>query len=341
MPVFFVDEEILNHKLECVLCPIKGNHLYLYSDIDAIIYEKAGVDELDREFFRVNPFQMTMPALSGGANLSKYMIHIIGADMLLAKDFKKDIYNSYDRTLRLIKANKFNSVIFPPIAFSYKRLGDMYSYRTGITLYNYFNNLYDINDTNFYFLVSKKTMNDHINNYVSTYVSTSKMSRRHKPIVYPLRNKDELDEYLKTADLPIFEKYFGKSDHNLTINNKLLYDLCTLIQEKFKGDDVKFCIKANINKKSYIKLFQEDYIPSKLELAGICMALNLELLETFELFEKCNKTLQYDDDGDCEIISAIATHKYDVLSLNQRLFIKNLPQIGSYIHPSKFAVVNN
>ena len=39
MPVFFVDEDILNHKLECVLCPIKGNQLYFYKDIDYLLLD--------------------------------------------------------------------------------------------------------------------------------------------------------------------------------------------------------------------------------------------------------------------------------------------------------------
>lgn len=337
MPVFFVDEEILNHKLECVLCPIKGNQLYFYKDIDALIYEKAGKMELDREFFKVNPFQMTVPALSSGANLSKYIIHIIGADFICAKDFKKDIYNSYDRTFRLIKRNKFNSIVFPPIPFSYKRVGDMNSYRTGITMFKYFNKLYNLTNTNFYFLVKKQTMADHLNNYVSTYVSTCRPSRRHKPHPYPLKNMKELEEYVNTTDLEIFKGYYAIHNFKLTIENKLLTPLCTLIKEKYDVDDLQLCIDANINKKTYIKLFKEDFIPSKYELIGICMALKMELLDVYKLLDYCNMTLSYDDEGDCEIISAIATHKYDVIELNQRLFVKGFTQVGSSIHPSEFA----
>ena len=112
MPVFYVDEEILDCKLECVVCPIKGNQLYFYADIDALIYKKAGFKELEREFFIANPFQMSVPALTNGLNLSKYIIHIIGADMIYDLDFKTDIYNSYDRTLRLIKNKKFIKLKF-------------------------------------------------------------------------------------------------------------------------------------------------------------------------------------------------------------------------------------
>ena len=337
MPVFFVDEEILDHKLECILCPIKGNQLFFYKDIDAIIYQKAGHKPLVNEFRKANPFQMTVPVVTDGLNLSKYMIHIIGADFIYAKDFKKDIYNSYDRTFRLIKDNNYNSVVFPPIPFSYKRVGDMNTYRTGITLFNYFNKLYDITNTNFYFLIKKQTLKDHLENYVSTYVPTCKPSSRHKPHIYPLKTNEELKEYLESADLEIFKQYYGTKNYNVTIKNNLLTPLCTLIKEKYKDDDLSFCINANINKKTFFKLFEEDFIPSKYELIGICMALQMELLDVFKLLKHCNMTLSYDDEGDCNIIAAIATHKYDTLELNQQLFLNGHLQVGSNTHPSEFA----
>ena len=48
-------------------------------------------------------------------------------------------------------------------------------------------------------------------------------------------------------------------------------------------------------------------------------------------------TLSYDDEGDCNIIAAIATHKYDTLELNQQLFLNGHLQVGSNTHPSEFA----
>lgn len=338
MPIIFVDEEILNYKLECVLCPMKGNQLYMFRDIDGLIYEKAGADALENEFRRVNPFQMTVPAVSRGLKLSKYVIHLVAADMIYAKDFKRDLYNSYDKTVRLIIDREFNSVIFPPIPFSYKRLGDMHSYRTCITLMNYFMKLYDLTSSNIYILVNKRTMQDHLDNYVSTYVSTSKLSRRHKPLVYPLKTKEELDEYLKDAILPSYEDYFANNNYNVTINNTKIPKLCKMIKDKFKDDDLAFCLKANMNKKNYIQLFETDYIPTIHELSGICMALELELLEAYDIFNMCGISLNYNDDRDCEVIAAIATHKYDVLKLNQNLFLKGLTQVGSYIHPSEFMI---
>ena len=338
MPILFVEEDILDYKLECVLCPIKGNQFNFYTGIDALIYEKAGMRALENEYRKVNPFKMTVPSVCSGIRLSKHMVHIIGADLICAPDFKRDIYNSYDATLRLIKDYKFKSIIFPPIPFSYKRLGDMYSYRTCIVLLRYFVKLYDVTNVNYYILLRKRTMQDHLDNYVSTYVSTSMLSRRHKPINYPLKTNEELDEYLKTTELDCYEDYLGNSNYNVTIKNTKIPNLCKMIKEKFKDDDQLFCLTSNISKQSYIQLFESDYIPTIHELSGICMALKLELLETFEVFDMCGLKLSYDDARDCEVIAAIATHKYDVLSLNQNLFIKGLTQIGSYVHPSEFFI---
>ena len=339
MPIIFVDEKILDYKLECVVCPIKGNQMYYYRDIDGLIYTKAGFDILENEFLKVSPNGTSIPALSKGAKLSKYMIHIIGPDMIYAEDFKLDMYNAYDRTMRLIKKSGFKSVIFPPIPFSYKRLGNMHSYKTAMTLIKYFAELYDLTGVNIYVLVNKRTMQDHLDNYVSTYVSTSQMSRRHKPLVYPLKTTEELMDYLKEAEIKCFDNFIGAKTYQLEVKNSILGDLCELIKDKCKDNDLDFCMKANIHKDTYIKLFTEDFVPSKHELLAILMTLELELTEVYKYLCRVDMMLSYEDIGDCRIIAAIATHKYDVLALNQELFIQGLAQLGTNIHPSNFVSI--
>ena len=340
MPIIYVDEQILNYKVECVVCPVKGNQLYMHQEIAGLIYNKAGTHELDYEFLRTSRSGIGIPMITSGVNLSKVMIHIIGADMLLSRNFRKDMYNAYDRVLRVIRDKKFRSVVFPPIPFSYKRLGDMHSYRTGMTLMKYFNKLYDLNDISIYLLVNKRTLQDHLNNYVSTYTPTSAISRRHKPTVYPLKNDDELNDFLKECSYTVFEQYYGVKDYNLEIKNTKLSKLCEYIKKMYPNNDIAFCIDSNMNKINYIKLFETEYIPTKLELFGICLALKLDIDKSLKLLEYCDKQIDYDDEGDCKVISAIATRKYDVLTLNQNLFLNDLAQVGSNIHPSKFVTSN-
>ena len=79
-----------------------------------------------------------------------------------------------------------------------------------------------------------------------------------------------------------------------------------------------------------------DYLPDKNEIIGISMALHLELFHTFRFLHRCNYDFDYDDPRDCEAISAIATHKYDVYDLNQKLYLKGLQQVGSYTSPYEF-----
>ena len=145
-------------------------------------------------------------------------------------------------------------------------------------------------------------------------------------------------EYLKTAEITCFEKYLGEEKYYLTINNTILKDLCLCIKEKYQDNDLTFCCKANINKETLVKLFNGDYIPSKHELLGMFMALELDLSEVFYFLDKANISLSYEDEGDCLFISSIATHKFDVNIFNQEAFVKNLYQIGTNVHPSKFFI---
>lgn len=329
MPLFLTDETILEQKSECIVCPIKGFQLYLFEGIDKTIYEKAGKQSLLRLFDEVNPLEVTVPVITNGLDLSEKVIHIIAPDLINCRDFKLDIYTSYDRIFKMIKDHDFKNIVFPPIEFSYKRLGAMHSYKTAITLMKYFISLYELNDCNIYILTNKRTVQDHLDNYVSTYISSSyPISKRHKPINYPLKNDKELQQFLSIANIEKDLKYIASKDYFENLQSNQLHKI---IKEKF--DDKTFCEKANIHKDRYIKIINNEILPSKDEVCGMCIALQLDISETIKLFNYFNYKVDYSDSADCYVLSFIAIHKYDLFNLNERLFVNNLRQIGSNENP--------
>ena len=230
MPIFLVDKEILNNRLECVVCPTKSTKYFDFDGIDGLIYKKAGKEDLIYAYDLVNPYEVTIPAITSGFQLCDYVIHIIGSDLIYCRDFKRDIYDSYNLISRLIEKNNFKSVVYPPIPFSYKRLGGKNSYRTGITLIKYFYNLYTM-DANLYVLVDKQVISDHVNNYVSTYVSHSfPLSKRHKPTVYPLTNDKELQEYISANRLLVFKELLKSKKYEITNVNSEALPLYNMMQ---------------------------------------------------------------------------------------------------------------
>ena len=49
MPIFYVDEEILNKRLECIVCPIKITQLFLFKEMYGKIASICGKEEMYQE----------------------------------------------------------------------------------------------------------------------------------------------------------------------------------------------------------------------------------------------------------------------------------------------------
>lgn len=338
MPLFFVDDSVLDDRLQCVVCSIKGSDLFVYEDPSYCkIYEKAGVKELERDYLLKNRLELSSPFYTNGFKLCDSIIQIVGANMIYSKDFKREIYISYERIMRMIAKSDFISIVLTHVPYSYKRIGNMNSFKTGMILARHFIDLYGLIDKNIYVLVQKQTVNDLKNNYRSTYQSTSyPLSKRHKPLIYPLLSVEELHDYEMNTDIIRYYEYYAQRDFKLEIKNEIIGEICQMIKEKFKCDDKDFCIKSNMSKQNYILMVTTNYLPNKNEAIGIAMALKLELIDTYKFMNICNIKLDYNDERDCLAISAIATHKYDVYSLNQTIYLKGLQQIGSYTSPHTF-----
>ena len=333
MPIFIVGKKVLNTRLQCIVTPIKVSRLYLNEDVSAEIYSKAGDGEIQYLFDKANPLSFAVPFMTSGLALSDQMIHIIVSDMTLCPNFQTDMYVSYNDIFKLIVDNGFTSVVLPPLIFSYKRLGNKNSYRTCVTFVKYFMDLYKI-DCNIYIMSDRRTITDHVTNYVSTYVSTSyPLSKRHKPTKYPLNNSEDLKEYLKEAGTlaKVHESIKRESNFNFEFKNTKYQEIYTMIKNTYP-DDYSFCFEANISKLEYKKFLEEDnYTPSKYTLIGMCLALRLDIKQTNDILNKyLNTELNIENDADKLIISYIEAQKYDILNINEELFLISDVQVGSY-----------
>ncbi len=335
MPIYIIGEEILNKKTECVVCPIKVSRLYLYEDICGKIYKKAGQIELSYLFDEVNPMAFAVPVITDGLALSDKIIHIIVSDFTLCQTFKMDMYQSYNDIVKLIVENGFKTIIMPPLCFSYKRLGNKNSYRTCAAFMRYFLDLYHV-DCNVFIMVDKRTLNDHITNYVSTYISTSfPISKRHKPPVYPLTTIEEVNAFVKENKVIFHKKILQADNYNYELKNPKFENLYSLIKNKYESD-AHFCFSANISKDEYRKLHEEEgYIPPKTTLLGICIALNLDIDQTNNILQDLlNEKLNNEDPGDSIILTYLEEKNYDIVSINEKLFYADQPQIGCYYNPA-------
>lgn len=334
MPIFIVETDVLDHRLECVVCPTKGVKLFDYVGIDKLIYEKAGKNELAWAFEEVMDTEWIMnPVISSGFALSEYIIHAVGADFIYSKNFQTIMYNEYDIISRFAIDKKFKSLVCAPIPYSYKRIGEMNSYSTCMTLMRYFFNIYAL-ETNLYILVDRRAVDDYVNNYVSTYVSTSyPLSKRHKPRTYPFKNEKDLYEFLKETKVDKYPKLIKHRNFGFKCNNPKVKEIYNLIKEKYKMDDVSFCVNANLSKQNYQRMLEEDYMLNKDEMLGVAIALKLDVNKTNDLLKIIGESLDNTNERDNFLIECIENNLYDIIRINERLFLKNFNQLGSFILP--------
>lgn len=333
MPLFLIGDEVLDEKVECLVSPIRGRKLYLYTDVDAKIFEKAGRRELENERGNHLVLEMSHPFISSGLSVSETMIHIFISDLILIKNFDVDIYNSYNDTIKLILKGRYKKVVIPPFPYSFKRLGEMNSYRTAVTLIRYFMEKYCIR-SNIYIWVGKRAVEDHRNNYVSTYVSTSALSKRHKPLKYPLTNQSEIRIFESTHEGLHKCLYRGQRNYGFTKKNKR-YDEIFATKEELSLDDYAFCQRANIHKDELNKILEdENYLPSRNIILSMCLALLYTLTKTNQILVNFNYCLLNPSNlFDQIIIENINKNEYDIFKINEQLFLNDLEQLGSYVKP--------
>lgn len=338
MPIFITNDAIIKTKLECIVCPFKASRLHLPDGITLKIFQRAGMMELLYLFETNMIYEYAVPFITDGLKLGKNVIHIIVPDLVASENFKADMYKAYNGIFKLINKNNFQNIVIPPLAYGYKRLGNKNSYLTCSLFLKYFMELYHV-DRNFYILTDERTLNDVVTNYVSTYVSTSyPISKRHKPTVFPISNKEDLEKLLKEKRYlrNVSNKMVADPNYNFKFQNTRFLQLYKLIKEQYI-DDFSFCYNANISSKEYKNILEvENYVPSKNTLLGICFALKFDVEQTNQILKEfLNEILNEEKKGDQLIIDCLKTQNYDVLSLNEKLYLAGYCQIGSYIKPNQ------
>lgn len=330
MPITLVNESILNSYHQIVVCPYREERVFEYEDIDKLIYEKANSPLLERNFKALYDYKLGTIYVTKGFDLATHIFHVISPDWITDPNFEIDMFKTYNNLCKLIKIKQYKDVVIPVIKFSFKRLGNKNSYRTAKTLLQYLVRKYDLNHVNFYLLVDKQSVYDDLNDYVSTYVSTSwPLSKRHKPRPYKLNNFKDLKKLRKKYKIVISKK---KLPVNRYYDKQRQFFSTRIYNEIYKQYRVvrdRFCFFANLSYDRYQQLFKDGTFPTKEELYGMCVSLKLSYEEMVEVFEESPYEIDYRSVQEQIIISYIALRIYDIHAINELLYLYDVPQIGS------------
>ena len=326
MPIFYVDEEILNKRLECIVCPIKITQLFLFKEMYGKIASICGKEEMYQEYIKARIKGPSKAGLCSGLKIDEFMIQILVTPFPADEFFEQNLYNAYLDIIKTIIEKRFTSVVIPYLPYGNKRLGNMYSYKTGKVLLSYLMEKYKV-DCNIYILVEKQVMEDHLDGYTSTYVSTSyPITKRHKPMKYPLCNNPKLEIFLGLNNVPSYDRLTNETNFKMFPKGKfkMIYEM---IRKKY--DDSTFCYLANLDKSRYIQIFTGKINPSKYEVFAISIILKLPMPLVIKFLEVVGEKFE-DDILDNMVIGYFNNKVTDILSINERLFMLELPQLGSY-----------
>lgn len=93
--------------------------------------------------------------------------------------------------------------------------------------------------------------------------------------------------------------------------------------------NVEFYSRCLIDRRTFSKLNNKSYVPSKNTAIALCIGLHLSLVETIDMLYLCGYTLNYANDFDIIIKFFITHSEYDIYLINEYLFEFNQPLLGS------------
>jgi histone macroH2A1 family phosphatase len=96
-----------------------NKNLTFGSGICGVIFEKAGITEMNRECQKINtPLKVSEAVITSSCNMNncKKIIHVTGPDFREENSNNQDLYLAYYNSLKLAKEHNLHSISFPLIS---------------------------------------------------------------------------------------------------------------------------------------------------------------------------------------------------------------------------------
>lgn len=96
-----------------------NKNLVFGSGICGVIFEKAGITEMNRECQKINtPLEVGQAVITSSCQMTncKNIIHVTGPDFRYEESSNEELYMAYYNSLKLAKDNDLHSISFPLIS---------------------------------------------------------------------------------------------------------------------------------------------------------------------------------------------------------------------------------
>lgn len=346
MPFSIIRNDITKLEVDAIVNAANGK-LLAGGGVCGAIFSAAGAEELQKECNKIGYCGIGDAVITKGYALkSKYVIHTVGP--IYGNDPQNEeqqLYACYKSSLELAKKKHINSIAFPLISsgiYGYPKTEAMKIATRAIKDFLSKNEMeiflvvYDQKA----FQISEKLFSD-----VKSYID----ERLVKPDIRQRISEDGTTTEFNQYSLPMRSDEFvevpemsvaGSVESNRLKKKKSLEDLMNVKVETFsemllrmideKGmTDVEVYKRANIDRKLFSKIRKKDYVPKKVTVFALIIALKLNMKEARELLARAGFAFSESNKFDIIIEYFIEQNNYDIFEINETLFAFEQQLLGA------------
>lgn len=342
MPFQIVRNDITKMKVD-VIVNAANSDLLMGGGVCGAIFDAAGADELQEACNRIGHCDPGSAVITDGYALpAKYIIHTVGPIWRGGRHHESEILrNCYINSLELARSKNLKSIAFPLISsgiYGYPReealdvaisaIGSyLLQHEMSVTLVVY--------DTLSY-VVSMKLFND-VEKYIEDHYVDEKLdlNRRERLLNLPYEklssiNYSSLDLEVTTLDNKIEKpRRERKLDDVLDeIEESFTEHLFRLIDQRHLKDSDVYR-RANMDRRLFSKIRGGRVNPSKASCLALALGLKLNLDETKDFLARAGYALSPSSKADLVVRYFIEHDNHNIFEINQVLFGKQLPILGS------------
>ena len=359
MPFNIIRDDITRLETDAIV-NAANSKLLAGGGVCGAIFSAAGADEMQKECDKIGFCGIGEAVITKGYKLkAKHVIHTVGP--IYGQDpanEESQLYSCYKSSLELAKKKKLNSIAFPVISsgiYGYPKAEAIKIATRAIKDFLEYNEMavYLVVYDQKAFQISEKLFND-VKSYIDEKLVKADDRRRitddgvtresynlHAP--QKALNEEFVKEQIeasKTVEMHPVAPVAGSFPSKGLKEKKSLEDLMNVKVETFsemllrmideKGmTDVEVYKRANIDRKLFSKIRKKDYIPKKITVVALIIALKLNMKEARELLGRAGFTFTQSSKFDIIIEYFIEQGKYDIFEINETLFAFEQQLLGT------------
>lgn len=315
-------------------------HLKEGGGVCGAIFAVAGKEKLQKACDRIGGCNVGEAVITKGFDLkANYIIHTVGP--VYGKDplnEENQLYSCYFNSLELAKRKRLKSIAFPLIS------SGIYGYPKAEAIKIATRAIKDFlaeNEMTVFLVVYDKSafgISEKLFSNVASYIDDRMVKKeRRRTESYSsfgfskaLAEDDACLPDFLAAPKPSMSANPKKSlDDFLNIKAETFSEMLFRLIDQKGYTDVEVYKRANIDRKLFSKMRKKDYVPKKVTVFALVIALRLNMADAKKLLSRAGFAFNESSKFDLIIEYFIENENYDIFEINETLFAFEQPLIGA------------